>query len=199
MTAGNATRENDRAPLVIGAIAALLAAVGLVFVVSMTVGAEPAVDVRTKAREGDLSVWVEQFEWIAHDHGAAEGDDVDPQVAAIQDVTAQAQVFPMPSNMMTGTPDVGFARMQIELNVLNRGAGVAAVVPTDFHLESAEGVQWQPLIGGTFSGVDLGPSLAVSTVVAFDVPERFSGEDMFLVWSWGGGRSRFALGEHGHG
>ena len=67
------------------------------------------------------------------------------------------------------------------------------------HLESAEGVQWQPLIGGTFSGVDLGPSLAVSTVVAFDVPERFSGEDMFLVWSWGGGRSRFALGEHGHG
>ena len=130
MTAGNATRENERAPLVIGAIAALLAAVGLVFVVSMTVGAEPAVDVRTEAREGDLSVWVEQFEWIAHDHGAAEGDDVDPQVAAIQDVTAQAQVFPMPSNMMTGTPDVGFARMPIELNVLNRGAGVAAVVPT---------------------------------------------------------------------
>ena len=196
-------RENDsRVPVVIGAVAIVTMILGLLLVTKMTIGSDPVIDLRTEAKSGDLSVWVDRYEWLEHNHASHDHSDdeaeVDPEQQAIDEVTAEAQVFAMPASMMPGTPDEGFQRLQIEMNVVNRGDVNIDVHPDHFVLEDADGESWLSLRGGTFTPTVLAPNHAIATVVAFDVPEEESASTMYLVWSNGDDESRFALKGSGH-
>ncbi len=199
------TDETDtRLRFAVGAFAVMAALIGMVLVARMTT-ADPAIALQTEARSGELSVWVDRYEWLSHEHGNHDhGDDAeaaeegDSAQAAIDDVTSQSEGFAMPASMMPGTPNEGFQRVQFELNILNRGGLDADVHPDDFRLEAANGDSWLSLRGGTFSPTTLPPQYAVATIVAFDVPEESSGDSMHLVWTSAEGESRFALEGSGH-
>lgn len=196
------TRQQQRVSVAIALFAVVASLAGLVLVTRMVLGDDAVYGLETEARTGEVSLWVERYEWLAHDHGDHDhsGDEaVDPEQERIDEITAQAQVFPMPASMMPGTPNEGFQRLQANLTFLNRGAGGADVEPEQFLLVAEDGSgSWSALRGGTFSRLTLGHDQILNTVVAFDVPEELSGAGMYLEWTTGGETKRFALNGSGH-
>ena len=196
-------RHAGRGIFAIASLATLAAFAGLVLVALMLFGGGPAIGLQTEASAGELSVWVDRYEWLEHDHDAHDhGDDEDeesepdPTSQALDEIRANAG-FAMPSRMMPGTPDEGFQRLQVNLNVLSQGAA-QPISPDDFRLESTEGKTWPSLLGGTFVPTSLDTGQALSTVVAFDVPYDDAALDMFLIWTNGVEELRFSLNGSTH-
>ena len=160
---------------------------------------DPAVAVNTEARQGDISVWVDRYQWLVHDHSAHDhSEDANDPTSPAQNELPAVSGFPMSAAMMPGTPDEGFHRLQIDLSIVNRGEGTLEMKPADFRLVSEDGDEWPSLRGGTFSPTDLSGGYMLGTVLAFDVPEEFSSTGMYLEWTWEGEVTRFAFNGSGH-
>ena len=191
-------------PWAVTAIVSVVTGIALVGILlaARQVLSEPVVALNTEARSGDLSVWVDRYQWLGHDMGQTEGEDLgetSEAEQAINDVTAQAQVFPMPSSMMPGMPEDGYQRLQADITVVNRGVDLVEVSPADFVLESSDGDRWPAMSGGTFNLTDIGAGYGLGTVVAFDVLDEKAAVNMYLLWVRDDGVIRFALGASGHG
>ncbi len=197
---------------IVGALAVGAALTGLFLVAQTAITTTPLVSLQTEARGDTLSLWVNNAEVLEHEHGNHSHDDdgdaaageAQTGVDALSSVAAQAEGdgFAMPASMMPGTPEEGFQRLQLELDFMNRQAGVATVAPQDFYLLADDGETWTALRGGTFRPTDLGSLQVLSTVLAFDIPVSVQTTDVELVWSGDGSAIHFAVdaeGGHSHG
>lgn len=192
--------------VVVGSLLAFAA--GIVLVVSTFASTVSAVGPETEARAGGLSAWVTDYQWLEHDHDGADSSDLTPPDAvslpAPEDAVAsfggqdQNQGFAMPASMMPGTPDEGFLRLQVELDVLNRSSREQTVDISQFHLLGEDGRTWPTMGGGTFKATSLGKGHAYTTVAAFDVEESVSGQTMYLVWRANGEETHFLVSEGAH-
>jgi len=196
-------------PLVVSIIGVVFALAGLFVLVWITTRPSPSFALGTEATSGDVSVWVESYQWLDADHGGGDNegsdngdghddDPVDPNQDQIDNITAQGEVFAMPANMMPGQPTNGFQRIQINISMLNRAGVETPVHPDHFRLEVVDGSRWITLQGGTFVSTTIGPNQAFSTVLAYDVQDDSANRDMVLVWDGEGGDVRFALSGAGH-
>jgi hypothetical protein len=184
--------------MILVGVAVLAALVGLALVIGTAGGSDPAVASRTEARHGAISTWVESAEWLDHDHNAdsdAQAQDLGPDASAAG-AGELSTGFAMPATMMPGTPDEGFARLQLELSFLNHGGGTV-LSAADFRLENSDGDQWTALQGGTFVQTALPEQHFLNTVVAFDLPERNVEPNLYLVWRSDGKTTRFIVSDEG--
>ena len=177
-------------------LAVIAGILGLAVTIMTAGGDAPVVDVRTEARHGDLSTWVEAAEWLEHDHNATSDTDLGPDAQALGSNELESG-FAMPASMMPGTPDEGYVRLQVELTMFNHAA-TTEVSPAGFVLEDADGRQWDALLGGTFNPTDLHDGHLLNTVVAFDISERDAGQTMYLTWRHAGSTTRFLISDGGH-
>jgi len=174
---------------------------GLGIVVATAANTEPALAEQTEARAGSLSLWVESSQWI----GGAEADDgpLSAQIDVVDhddeegDIVEGADGFDRPPTMTPGTPEVGFQRMQVDLTFLNTGSTRTDVGPEDFLLEGADGQVWVPLLGGTFGLTTLLPGQVLNTIVAYDVPEPDTEQQIGLLWRASGKNIRFNISASG--
>jgi hypothetical protein len=197
-----------RTPNLVGAVAAIAALAGTVLALGLAT-AEPVVTAGNEARSGELSLWVASSEWLDHDHTAHEhddsdehGDGLDPNEVPVDNYTDVVQGFQMPGSMMPGTPDEGFQRLQVSVNLTNRGHADTHVGPDDFVLVGANGATWTPLLGGTFVPMTIPAGHGFGTVVAFDVPGAAVDDGVYVEWNWAGIRTQLTLTEtdgHDHG
>jgi len=201
-----------RIVVAIAVVAALLGGVGLAYTFLST---DPAVGLETEARSGQVSLWVSNPAWLAHDHtldtsaGATEarqsldgsigGSDEETPTDSAGDLTAtDSPAFAMPASMMPGTPGEGFHRVQVNLDFRNRGTA-HLVSPLDFHLRADDGTTFGPNRGGTFTPTEIGAQQVFSTLLSFDIPVSLTGADVVLVWTAGLDTIDFALeGGEGH-
>lgn len=184
-------------PMIIAALAVITAIVGISLVVTAA-GTDPVIAQGTEARAGAMSAWIESSERLEHDHaddGTAELGEAAPDGV----VNEIGDGFAMPASMMNGTPDEGFVRVQIQASFLNRGNGIAVVDPGQFRLESDAGDAWPVLRGGTLNRSELSSQHFINTVIAFDVAEDALEPTMYLVWSYAGEDTTFAItSQEGH-
>lgn len=176
----------------VAAFIASLAGLGLV-VMNLADGA-PVIAERTEATIGDVSLWVDNSEWLA----AAHEDDTGGGIAPAGQDPTQAGSFAMPNSMMGGTPDEGFLRLQLDVSMANNGSKTATVDASAFRLEDSEGHIWSPMRGGTLAPAGLLGGHSLHTVVAFDIPEIALDETMYFVWSAAGKEHTFAISDGGH-
>jgi hypothetical protein len=175
---------------IVSASAILLGIVGLALLAFTALTTDPAVGLETEARSGGMSLWVSNVEWLDHAHddagGAqtapAAGDEGATDVASTLLTGQGNQGFQMPANMMPGTPDQGFQRVQIDLDFTNREDG-RQVSPADFTLVAEGRRAFQPNIGGSFVPTIIGPSQQFSTMLSFDIPQSISPDAVELRWS----------------
>ncbi len=185
--------------MILVGVAVLAALVGLGLVITTAGGSDPAVAPQTEARHGQISTWVESAEWLDHDHNAdsdQQAQDLGPDASAAGAAELNGG-FAMPATMMPGTPDEGFARLQLELSFLNHGSGTV-LNGRDFVLENSDGDQWTALQGGTFVETALPEQHFLNTVLAFDLPERSVEPNLYLVWRSNGKTTRFIVSEEGN-
>ncbi len=191
------------APLV-ASVAVVTALVGIFFTAQIVAGFTPLVALDTEARSGSLSLWVTDTEMLSHEHSDHSHDDEDGggDGAAQGNEVAEEPTFAMSASLSPGTPEEGFQRLQIELDLMNREAGEVTVGPPDFYLVADDGTTWAPIRGGTFGMTIIGPLQVLSTVLAFDVSAEVSASEVELVWTVDGKDTHFAVGEdegHSHG
>lgn len=197
--------EPTRSPArLIASVGVVTALVGFFFTGQIVAGYTPLVGLDTEARSGSLSMWVTETEMLSHEHSNHSHDDEEGEGegAATGNEVAEDPTFAMSASMMPGTPEEGFRRLQIELDLMNREAGEVTVGPPDFYLLAGDGTTWAPLRGGTFGMTIIGPLQVLSTVVAFDISEEVSASDVELVWTVDGEDTHFAIGDdegHDHG
>lgn len=190
-------------PMLIAAVAVILAFTGLGVVVLTAAGARPAVDLQTEVRHGQVSAWMESTEWLVHDHGQHDHTEdeaelgPDASAAAANELPVNGTGFSMPGAMMPGTPDEGFRRLQVEMSFLNNGGPDVEPNPVEFTLAGAGGEEYPALLGGTFVPSALAEGHFLNTVVAFDVPEEAIDPTMYLVWRSDGETTRFAVPTEG--
>ena len=183
-----------------GAVAIGTALIGLLFTAKTMAGFTPLVALNTEAQGRSLSVWVTSAEMLQHEHSKHDhGDDDQSATSAFDAQNAGAQGFAMAPSMSPGTPEDGFQRLQIELDVMNREAVRAAIQPQDFLLTGSDDLTWQALRGGTFSRTELGSMEILNTVVAFDIPAGVAQDNLELLWVGDGQDIHFSVGEsEGH-
>jgi len=194
----------------IAAAGVIAAVVGLLFTAQTLAGFSPLIALNTEAQGRSLSVWVTDVEMLEHehsdqgesDHDHEDDDTADDPTTSVDTQNIGDQGFAMAPSMSPGTPEDGFQRLQIELDVMNRGANRAAIEPQDFVLSGGDDLTWPAIRGGTFTRVELGSTQVLNTVLAFDIPASVSQDELELVWIDDGGDVRFSLGGnagHAHG
>lgn len=132
---------------------------------------------------GNLSLQIKEIEWLAHEHGGHDhGEDevVDPQAEQIEDLTAEGQVFPMPSSMMPGMPEEGQLRLQVEVSLQNEGSRPLSYGPEAFSLHSENGGFWFPQTSNSFRAGALDVGQTINGVFTFDVVDTAT--DLYLLW-----------------
>ena len=171
------------------------AVLGASILAFMLATADPVIETGVTRTVNDLSLTVLDSTFLLHDHGAHDhGDEDDETSAAIEEATAQAQVFPMPATMMPGMPDEGNTRLQFNVVMENAGSVSTRVAPWSFYLTSSEGQIWTPLQGGTLREHTLEAHQILGSVVAFDVPDAdFADTTLNLVWRRSDQETRFAV------
>jgi len=190
--------ESTRSPArLVAALAVAGSLVGLFFTAQIVTGYTPLVGLNTEARTGSLSVWVTDTEMLSHEHSDHSHEDEEGDSAATGNEVAEDPTFAMAASMMPGTPEEGFQRLQIELDLMNREAGVVTAGPPDFYLLADDGTTWAAMRGGTFGVTEIGPLQVLSTVLAFDISAAVSASDVELVWTVDGKATHFAVGDDG--
>lgn len=140
----------------VAALASALAGVGLA---AVSISSRPV----QEAEVGGLYVRLESTEWLVDQMHESEG-----------------QVYSMPANMMPDMPDAGLLRLNVELNLYNRGQRPQHFRADEFELRSAEGTVWSP-VADRLTDFTLEPGQALNAVLDFDV---LAGEPgLRLVWA----------------
>ncbi len=169
------------------------ALVGCAIFLVTTFTADPAVSLETTAENGILAARLDHYEWLEHDHSKHDHDEDEIDGNVDLNPSTDNEGFARPASMMPGTPDEGYQRLQIELQIQNTMGPGVDVAPTHFWLQDGDGRQWPGLQGGTFRKTNLRLGQALNTVLAFDVEDSNADADMELVWIWDGEETRFAV------
>ena len=143
---------------------------------------------------GNLSLQIKEIDWLAHEHGGHDHDDgeaVDPQQEEIEELTAEGQVFPMPSSMMPGMPEAGQLRLQIEFSLQNEGNRPLPYGPEAFSLHSENGGFWFPQTTNAFRAGDLGMGQTINGVFTFDVADTAT--ELYMLWQRDGDEIRIPI------
>jgi len=142
---------------------------------------------------GDISIRVDSTTWLAHDGGHVHEDgeeELTPEEEQIEDLKAEAQVFPMPDSMMPGMPLEGQHRVQVEFTIHNKGDEPYTYRPEDFRLFAGDGQSWLPLTSGAFGAGNLGAGQSLNGTLAFDVEEEKTEAGLYLLWKGNGTQLR---------
>lgn len=127
---------------------------------------------------GGLSLRIQEAGWVQMDH-----------------VEGGSGGFQMPAAMMPGAPLPGEERLRLQVTLANTTDSPRRLSDGEFRLQSADGDTW-PLRSETFGLDQLGPGLAVSGSLHFDVRSegaRLGDGSLQLVWERAGKVVRLAV------